>query len=151
MIDLGSGTTTRIQNPEGITELAANADASVLLLASDATVRLWDVRARVVRATVDHASAIAIDPDGQRFATGGNDGTVRIWSATGRLIGLSHTHRGVIDGMTFSANGDRLLVEGRDGVGALLDVAIERRSLAELAPMVQSVPWRLADGQIVAK
>ena len=46
----------------------------------------WDAHA-------DEASAIALHPDGDRLATGGNDGRVALWSLDGELLDETHDTR----------------------------------------------------------
>ena len=51
---------------------------------SDATVRVWDWRARrevaVFRGHGDRVTTVAFDPEGGQIASGSGDGTVRIWN-----------------------------------------------------------------------
>ena len=60
----------------------------------------WDAHA-------DEASAIALHPDGDRIATGGNDGRVALWSLDGTLIDEVTTEAEIAD-VAFLGD-DRLL------------------------------------------
>ena len=60
----------------------------------------WDAHA-------DEASAIALHPDGERIATGGNDGRVALWSLDGELLDETTTQAEIVD-VTFLGD-DRVL------------------------------------------
>jgi WD40 repeat protein len=67
----------------------------------------------------DHASALAIAPDGQTVLTGGGDGTLTLWKASGEKIRsfVAHGPGTTVRAVAF-ARGSRLLVTSADGAGA---------------------------------
>ncbi|MEK8169804.1 hypothetical protein NKH77_08300 [Streptomyces sp. M19] len=75
---------------DAVMALAFSPDGRTLAVGTDDGLRLWDVAARRVRATVSARTGLVIDvsfsPDGSTLATTGNDHTVALWDArTARL------------------------------------------------------------------
>jgi uncharacterized protein YjbI with pentapeptide repeats len=114
--------------PSGIvTALAFSPDGGLLIAGWGSDVVLISVPKReiirVLRGRVPLVNAVAFHPDGETFASGGDDGIVRVWSAIdGQLITeLSHSdgHATVqgsrINAITFNSDGV-LAVGGSDGV-----------------------------------
>ena len=61
-------------------------------------------------------------PDGQRFATAGDDGFVRVWDwRTGELIAERHVAPMHITGLDYTGDGERLVVAERAGTTYAID------------------------------
>ncbi|MEO5819609.1 MAG: WD40 repeat domain-containing protein [Vicinamibacteraceae bacterium] len=75
---------------------------------------------RIVRVEApDHASALAISPDGQTVLSGGGDGTLTLWKANGEKLRtfVAHGPGSSVRAVAFARTG-RLLVTSGDGAGA---------------------------------
>lgn len=63
----------------------------------------------------DAIASLALSPNGELVATGGDDGTVRIWNAaTGKEQWKLDAHSGRVVSVAFAANGHRLVSAGVD-------------------------------------
>ena len=97
---------------EGPSALALSQDGRSLAVAlADQTIRLYDEKAREVRAIRDRAgaSALAFSPDGKRLVCAGRDRTVRLYDVeTGDEVLALREHGGPVTGVAFSPDGKRL-------------------------------------------
>ena len=63
-----------------------------------------------------HTWALAISPDGTRFASAGDDGVTRVWdSVTGALTAACRGHRSKVLSVAFRPDGQRLVTTSADG------------------------------------
>jgi WD40 repeat protein len=61
-------------------------------------------------------NTVAWSPDGQRIASGGNDGTVQVWNArTGSTLVTYRGHKGSIGVLAWSPDGQQIASGGSDG------------------------------------
>lgn len=84
-------------------------------------------RARLLWATVDEASAIALSPDGLMVAMGAADGTVQAWDIRAgafRLLPVG-AHTGEVLDLAFDDAGRRLASSGVDGTIRIWDLAYD--------------------------
>ncbi len=79
------------------------------------------------------STAVALGPKGKRLAAADEGGTVVVWSLGDRWVQWRHeaAHRGIVTGLDFSADGQRLASSGQDGVIRLWD-ANDGRTVATL-------------------
>jgi WD40 repeat protein/serine/threonine protein kinase len=77
----------------------------------------------------------AVSPDGQRIASGSQDGTIKVWDvATGRDLAGLVAHEGQVAGVAFNSDGQRLATGSWDGTVKLWDVQalVNHRSASPL-------------------
>jgi WD40 repeat protein len=101
---------------DGMRAAAALADGDAILwdtVTGSETARLASPNTTLV---ADNAlTSIEFDPSGLLIVTGGQDGAVRLWDAeTGALV-WTGTHRGIVTGAAFTADGARLISVSTDG------------------------------------
>ncbi|MDQ3815091.1 MAG: hypothetical protein M3347_14270 [Armatimonadota bacterium] len=78
---------------------------------------------RILRGNTQGVLSVAISPDGQFVASGGNDQTVRVWSvASGRLLRTFRAHRDKVNSVAFSPDGQLLASGSRDTTVCVWDV-----------------------------
>jgi len=102
------------------------ADRTVLPEAEEALHRALQ-ESRVVL-TVPQGRAIAMSPEGDRFATTGEDGTATVWETdTGKRLLTLRGHKGEVNGIAFSPDGSLLATTGSDRTVRLWDGASGRQ------------------------
>ncbi len=72
-----------------ITALEAVAPNRILTGSADGVLRIWEIEKDQPVAQMNHGAAItaiAVRPDGQRFATAGADNAAKLWSADGKPV-----------------------------------------------------------------
>ena len=127
--DLASGAErTQLSGDIGLLFRAVSADTA-LAVAQEMTAdgrskgfsvwRLDEGRRLVGVDAPDHASALALSPDGQTVLSGGGDGSLTLWKASGEKIRsfVAHGPGTVVRAVAFGRAG-RLLVTSADGAGA---------------------------------
>jgi WD40 repeat protein/class 3 adenylate cyclase len=102
-----------------------NADRTVVPEAEEALHRALQ-ESRVVR-TVPQGRAIAVSPDGSRFATTGEDGTATVWETDGQRLLTLRGHKGEVNGIAFSPDRSLLATTGSDQTVRLWDGASGRQ------------------------
>jgi eukaryotic-like serine/threonine-protein kinase len=108
--------------------LALNADGTRALVGCwDRSAFLWDLdRGQELKSFrhQDPVSAVAFNPDGLSFVSGGRGKTVRIWNAREKFEQrLNLTHPAAVGELTFSHDGRMLAVGCADGAAHLWDAA----------------------------
>ncbi|MFF2194248.1 WD40 repeat domain-containing serine/threonine protein kinase [Streptomyces sp. NPDC058157] len=112
----------------GVLSAAFSPDGTLLADADDRTVRLWDLAAGTVAATLDaHGGtvrSVAFSPDGRTLAAGGEDGAVRLWDVTARTVAATLTgHTAHVASVAFSPDGRTLASGSGDTTIRLWDPA----------------------------
>jgi WD40 repeat protein len=124
--------------PENVRSVAFAPDGRTLAVASDQTVRLWDLTAasqpKLLGNPLMHdneVTAAAYSPDGRSLATASTDNTVRMWDVADRLapvsLGPGLLHDAEVEDLAFSPDGRLLATSAFDGTARLWDVADRTR------------------------
>jgi WD40 repeat protein len=107
-------------------ELLFTPGGHTLALRSMRSVRLWDLEARRIIATVtDRAKirAVAFSPDGRILVTGTNDGVIRLYDvATGQQRTAFDWRIGPVLALAFAPDGMRAAAAGSEGTIVVWDV-----------------------------
>lgn len=90
-------------------------DGKHVLTAGDADAKVWDTSAwaAVTIAPGSQLYHASISPDGQRIATGSQDGVVRVWNAATGMEEKRFTHGRAVRRVAFSPDGRRLASAGQ--------------------------------------
>lgn len=100
-------------------------------------------------------TALAVSPDGRRFATGATDGSVKLWDADTlkQTASLAVIHTGGVRAVQFAPNGKVLATAGTDRTAKLWDVTATKpeqlHQLEEAAGPVNAVAFS-PDGRQLA-
>ncbi len=108
---------------EIISSIAISPDGKTLVSSSNSyggNIKIWDLSTGLLISTLKAqgvgVSVVAISPDSQLLASGGNDGTIKLWHlALGEELGRFSGHFGRVFSVAFSANGKFLASGGEDG------------------------------------
>ncbi|WP_181799060.1 nSTAND1 domain-containing NTPase [Kitasatospora acidiphila] len=100
---------------------AVSVGGGLLAIATDRTLRLWDLASHADRAQLTPAggvSTIALSTDGHLLATGSGQGTVQLWDtgqpAAPRLLAELATAHGPVQSLAFASGGQVLASAGWD-------------------------------------
>ena len=108
---------------DGHVDAAEYGAGGILVTASGRTAQVWGRELRPLGASlVGHLGAIrhiAIRADGQFVATASADQTVRIWNAPTGLEWMAHSVGGDSESVTFSSDGERVVVGAGFGTPAI--------------------------------
>lgn len=139
--------------PDGHRLVSASADGSGRVWAVPSEEDIKKVNApdvlKVADATVlaGHKGAVrslAVSPDGQTIATGGEDATVRVWQAAdGKAVRTIEGHGGPVLSLAISPKGDLLLAGSADKSARLFELASGtlRATLSGLDSPIRSVAF----------
>jgi WD40 repeat protein/tRNA A-37 threonylcarbamoyl transferase component Bud32 len=119
-----------LEHPGGPHSVAFSPDGSLMLSATNDTVRLWNLRGggekRVVAAHRGITSDVRFSPDGKWLASAGIDTLVRLWDAASlrpvSQFSVSPTHLGKVRRIAFSPDGTRLAAVDWAGGATIFDV-----------------------------
>ena len=86
-----------------------------------------------------NSAGMAVSPDGQRFATGQDDGTIHIWDlSAGRLLATLKGHTAAVTSLAYSPDGRTLTSGSADKTARIWETATAR-PLAVLAGHTEAV------------
>jgi WD40 repeat protein len=94
-------------------ELASRAESPVLEHAARLSLADWREQAPRLHSLLEHDAEIvklAGTADGRLVATAGNDGVISVWDVVSSRLVQTSRHRGRLRHVTFSSEGDRLLI-----------------------------------------
>jgi WD40 repeat protein len=155
------------EHPHEVRGVAFHPDGKRLAaVCTNQTVVVWDLATGKVVWRRDETTAdrmppygdwstpiwIAFSPDGERLATGRNDGTVSVWETRAyQEVFRLKSHFMPVRGVAFSPDGRRLASSSEDGIVKLWDLATgrEERTLHDHAHCVRCVAFS-PDGQRLA-
>jgi len=98
--------------------VAFSPNDSRLLIGFAGGVRVWDAATLQLLREVECDScinAVAFNPNGTRFVSGGDDSTVQVWDvSTGELLKSFIGHHGRVNAVAFSPDGSRIVSGGEN-------------------------------------
>jgi WD40 repeat protein len=108
---------------EIISSIAISPDGQTLVSSSNSyggNIKIWDLSTGLLISTLKAqgvgVSVVAISPDSQLLASGGDDGSIKLWHlALGEELGTFSGHFGRVFSVAFSVNGKFLASGGEDG------------------------------------
>lgn len=151
----GSEEASLVEGPGNISDIAWSPDGTLLVVAAtDGQIRLWDWKARTVRARLTQPRGslmLAFDPTGRTLAVGSSDRSITVFEvASGRRVHAMSGHDEAIHNLAFSPDGQRLASVASDHTVRIWDPA--RGSLLLTIPFPET-PYNLAwspDGKRLA-
>lgn len=108
---------------EIISSIAISPDGKTLVSSSNSyggTIKVWDLSTGFLLYTLKAqgvgVSVVAISPDSQLLASGGEDGSIKLWNLElGQSLGTFSGHFGRVFSVAFSGNGELFASGGEDG------------------------------------
>jgi WD40 repeat protein len=136
----------------GGTQVASfSPDGTQILTTFGASTRLLNAETGAIEREFPGSSPV-FSPDGQRIATGSQDGTARLWDvATGTQIRAFSSPGSLITALAVSSDGMTLASGASDGVARLWDTSDGQllRSFQVNAGTVSSLQFSLATGELL--
>ncbi len=109
---------------QGIRAVAFSPDSQIVAMSKNAQIELWDVKntqksptepRRVLTGHQAAVYAIAVSPDGQTIASGGDDKTIKLWHLDGKLRQSIVAHDERIWKIAFTPDGQAIASASEDG------------------------------------
>jgi WD40 repeat protein len=95
--------------------------------------RIWPTLGLRLAGHTGVVLSLAITPNGQILASGGQDQTVRLWEVpNGRELARWQAHAGGVTALAFDPHGETLASAGADGTLRLWNIPFIRSELAAL-------------------
>jgi WD40 repeat protein len=116
---------SRLQVPGGISDAVISRSGDRVLTAAGSSAQMWDVESRSpIGPRLQHSgrvNRVSFSSDGERLASGSQDGTVHVWDARSgrRLVRLAHGSP--VNGVAFSLAGDLVASAAEDGTVVVWD------------------------------
>jgi WD40 repeat protein len=110
---------------QGVTSAVFSPNGQLILtVGNDGTVKLWDLKGRVIQTFTAKAAiqAGAFSPDGKTILTGSTDNTATLWEITGRELQAFIGHSYWVEAVAFAPDGKSILTGSTDGTAKLWDM-----------------------------
>ena len=141
--------------PAGINDLQFTPDGKTLIAATDYGVKMWEVSSGKIFSNlteITSASSVAVSPDGNLFASGGQYSTIYIYDAgTGKLFSKIAGHEAAINQISFSPDGKLIASASSDRTVRFFDAQSGAETQNLKAHL--NVAWSVAfspDGKFIA-
>lgn len=111
-----------------VSAVAFSKDGTIIATGSyDKTIKLWDLQGKPINSFSgghsDGVTAVAFSPtDNQRLISGAMNGTIKLWNLAGNSFIEIERHRKRINSVTFSPDGNNVLIGSEDGTAAIRDL-----------------------------
>ena len=112
--------TRSLDNVGSVNAIALSPDGQTLVSASFGTIRIWNARTGVLLRTLNQVHSkksvrtLAVSPDSQMLASGGDDNNLILWNLkTGRRVLTIPAHKAGVKAIAFSSDG-KIIVSGSD-------------------------------------
>ena len=115
-----------LDSPDGEALVLSDGKHFLCVIGNAPVAEVFDLETGALVKTLEGHSkpinALALSPDGKRFATAAGDGFVRIWESHSlECVWAEHAHPGTALGVAFLAN-DTVVSTGDDGIGRVWDI-----------------------------
>ena len=102
-----------------------SADPLIITGSLDHTCKLWQVETTQNAESIplDNTTVLALAYSKEYIAMGCTDGTVRLWNQSTRTTKILNGHKGWVQTLTFSPQGNHLLTGSKDSTAILWDIA----------------------------
>ena len=143
----------------GNTRAIAFSDDGSRLVASGTDTKVFRIqhgvladRPTLVDGPTGEVRAVTFTRDAACVITAGVDGLVQLWDADkGKLLGTRGTRGATVNALATSADGATLWVGGADQLVRAWDIHAEARDVAALGEVMERVPWRIDDIDVVRR